>query len=108
MTPSAYDYYAGGAEDEITVAGNREAFRRITLRPRVLVGAENVSTQLDILGSTLALPVGLAPTAFNKLGHSDGELAAVRAAGNAGTLMCCSTASSTTIEETAAAATAPV
>jgi isopentenyl diphosphate isomerase/L-lactate dehydrogenase-like FMN-dependent dehydrogenase len=108
MTPSAYDYYAGGAEDEVTLAENREAFRRLALRPRVLTGADTVSTRTSVLALDLSLPVGLAPTAFNKLGHPDGELAAARAAGAAGTLMCCSTIGSTTLEEIAEVATGPL
>jgi len=108
MTPSAYDYYAGGAEDEVTLAANRSGFRRIALRPRMLTGVSEVSTATEVLGLPLALPVALAPTAFNKLGHSDGEIAAVRAAGHAGTLMCCSTVSSVPLEDVAAAATGPL
>ena len=108
MTASAYDYYAGGAEDEVTLHANRDAFRHIAIRPRVLTGAAQVSTETSLLGLSLALPVGLAPTAFNKLGHPDGELAAVRAAGAAGTLMCCSTIASVPLEDVAAAATGPL
>jgi isopentenyl diphosphate isomerase/L-lactate dehydrogenase-like FMN-dependent dehydrogenase len=108
MSASAYDYYAGGAEDEVTLAANRDAFRAIAIRPRVLAGVSNASTRTTLLGSSLALPVALAPTAFNKLGHADGEIAAARAAGAAGTLMCCSTVSSTPIEDVAAAATGPL
>jgi len=108
MTPSAYDYYAGGAEDEVTLAENVDAFKRIALLPRVLTGAGSISTATELLGLSLALPVGLAPTAFNKLGHPDGELAAARAAGAAGTFMCCSTISSTSLEDVAATATGPL
>ncbi len=108
MTPSAYDYYAGGAEDEVTLAANRNAFRRLALRPRVLGNTGHVSTTTEVLGVPLALPVALAPTAFNKLGHEAGECAAARAAGRAGTIMCCSTISSTSIEDVAAAATGPL
>ena len=108
MSASAYDYYAGGAEDEVTLAANRDAFRGIAIRPRMLAGVSLASTKTDVLGVSLALPVVLAPTAFNKLGHAGGEIAAARAAGSAGTLMCCSTVSSTPIEEVAAAATGPL
>ena len=108
MTPSAFDYYAGGAEDEVTLSENREAFRRIALRPRMLVGADRAATAIDILDVPLPYPIGLAPTAFNKLGHPDGEIAAARAAGKAGALMCCSTIASTSIEDIAAAATGPL
>jgi 4-hydroxymandelate oxidase len=108
MSESAYDYYAGGADDEVTLAANVDAFRRIALRPRVLTGAGSISTATELLGLSLAVPVGLAPTAFNKLGHPDGELAAARAAGTAGTFMCGSTISSTPLEDVAAAATGPL
>lgn len=64
MTPSAFDYYAGGAEDEVTLAENRETFRRIALRPRVLVGADKVVASVEVLGLDLPCPIGLAPTAF--------------------------------------------
>jgi 4-hydroxymandelate oxidase len=108
MTASAYDYYAGGAEDEVTVAANRDGFARLALRPRVLTGTHEVSMRVELPGASLSCPVFLAPTAFNKLGHPDGELAAVRAAGAADTLMCCSTISSTPIEDVAAAASGPL
>jgi len=108
MTPSAYDYYAGGAEDEVTLTENRAAFQRLALRPRVLAGTGTVNTSVELLGLSLSFPVALAPTAFNRLGHPEGELAAARAAGKAGTLMCCSTIASTAIEDIAAIATGPL
>jgi 4-hydroxymandelate oxidase len=108
MEPTAYDYYAGGAGDEWTVAENCRAFDRIALRPRVLVGVERVDTSTDVLGQRIRLPVALAPTAFSRLGHPDGDLAAARAAGAAGTFMCCSTIASSSLEDIAAAATGPL
>ena len=108
MEASAYDYYAGGANDERTVADNLRAFERLVIRPRVLTGVREVDTRATLLGLPLSLPVALAPTAFNRLGHPDGELAAARAAGAAGTLMCCSTIASSSLEEIAAAATGPL
>ena len=108
MEPSAYDYYAGGANDERTVADNLRAFGRWVIRPRMLAGVREVDTRTTLLGLPLALPVALAPTAFNRLGHPDGEVAAARAAGAAGTLMCCSTIASSSLEEIAAAATGPL
>jgi len=108
MEPSAYDYYAGGAEDEWTLAENVRAFDRVAIRPRVLAGTETVDLRTDVLGAQLAFPVALAPTAFNRLGHPDGELAAARAAGAAGTVMCVSTIASTPLEDVAGAATGPL
>jgi isopentenyl diphosphate isomerase/L-lactate dehydrogenase-like FMN-dependent dehydrogenase len=108
MESSAYDYFAGGAESEWTLAENRRAFDRVAVRPRVLTGVERIDLAVGLLGDVLPLPIGLAPTAFNRLGHPDGELAAVRAAGGAGALMCVSTIASTTLEEVASAATGPL
>jgi isopentenyl diphosphate isomerase/L-lactate dehydrogenase-like FMN-dependent dehydrogenase len=108
MEPSAYDYYAGGANDERTVADNLRAFERWVIRPRMLAGVREVDTRTTLLGLPLSLPVALAPTAFNRLGHPDGELAAARAAGAAGTMMCCSTIASSSLEEIAEVATGPL
>jgi 4-hydroxymandelate oxidase len=108
MNPAAFDYFAGGAEDEQTLKENRVGFERITIRPRMLVGVEQVDCSTAVLGQKLPYPIGLAPTAFNKLGHPDGEVAAARAAGAAGALMCASTISSTPLEDIAAAATGPL
>jgi 4-hydroxymandelate oxidase len=96
-----YDYYAGGAEDEVTLRGNREAFRRLALRPRVLVDVRGVDTSLELLGHRLRHPILLAPTAFQRLAHSDGELATARAARRAGAIFVASTLSTHTIEEIA-------
>ena len=108
MEASAYDYYAGAAGDEITLAENRRGFARLVLRPRVLVDVSRVDTSTTLLGETLALPVLMAPTAFNRLAHPDGECAVARAAGRAGTLLIASTIASCSIEEIAEAATGPL
>jgi 4-hydroxymandelate oxidase len=103
MERAAYDYYAGGAGDERTVAANRAAFDDILLRPRVLVDVSTVDLQTTVLGHTLEMPVMLAPTAFNRLADPDGELAAARAAVSCGTVMVASTISTCSLEEIAAA-----
>ncbi|HEU0076337.1 MAG TPA: alpha-hydroxy acid oxidase, partial [Longimicrobiaceae bacterium] len=104
-----YDYYAGGADDELTLRANRDAYRTVSLRPRVLVDVSRVDTSLELLGERLALPVLLAPTAFQKLAHPDGELASARAAHAAGTLMLSAgTLSTTAVEEVARATPAPL
>jgi len=108
MSAPAYHYYAGAAGDERTLAENVAAFGRMALRPRVLVGVDAIDTTTSLLGHALSFPVALAPTAFNKLGHPDGELAAARAAGRAGTLMCCSTISTSLLEDIARVATGPL
>lgn len=82
-----YDYYAGGADDEVTLRGNRAAYERLLLRPRVLVDVGHVDTSLELLGEPLQTPVLLAPTAFQRLAQSDGELATARAAHAVGARM---------------------
>jgi 4-hydroxymandelate oxidase len=101
MEPSAFDYFAGAAGDETTLEENRRAFGRYLLRPRVLVGVGSVDTSVKVLGETLRLPVMLAPTALNRLGHPEGEVAAARAASASGTIMVVSTTASSTLEEVA-------
>lgn len=99
-----YDYYAGGAEDEATLRANRQAFGRYMLRPRVLVDVSRIDARVRVLDDEIALPVMLAPTAFQRLAHTDGELATVRAAAEAGTVFLASTLSTFPIEEITAAA----
>jgi 4-hydroxymandelate oxidase len=104
----AYDYYASGANDEITLVDNHDAYDRIRLRYRVLRDISRRTTATTLLGHDLRLPVIVAPTAFQRMAHPDGELATARAAGRAGTLMILSTLSTTSIEDVTAAATGPV
>jgi isopentenyl diphosphate isomerase/L-lactate dehydrogenase-like FMN-dependent dehydrogenase len=104
LDPGVYDYIAGGAGDEHTLRQNRTAFERWELRPRVLVDISSVSAATRVLGTEVALPVLVAPTAFQRLAHPDGEAATARAAAAAGTIMAVSTLSSVTPAELAAAA----
>lgn len=104
----AWDYYASGADDEDCVRRNCSAFEDLRLHYRVLVDVAKRSLQTTVLGERLAMPIAVAPTAFHRLAHRDGELASVRAAGDAGTLFILSTLSTTAIEDVVAAATGPV
>lgn len=108
MKRAFYDYYAGGAEDERTLDANCGAFGEIFLRPRVLVDVSRVETSTTALGARVPAPILVAPTAFHRLAHPDGELATARAAGAAGTIMVASTISSCSLEEIAQAATGPL
>jgi isopentenyl diphosphate isomerase/L-lactate dehydrogenase-like FMN-dependent dehydrogenase len=103
MERAAFDYIAGGAGDEITLADNIGAWRRWRLRTRVLVDVSAIDTSTTWLGMKVALPVGVAPMAFQHFAHPDAELATARAAAGAGVVMCLSTLSSRTIEQVAAA-----
>lgn len=107
LDPGAWGYVAGGADDEITLAENLAAFRRLRLLPRVLVDVSRVETATTLLGERLSVPVLLAPTAFQTLAHPDGELATARAASAAGTISVVSTLSSYPLEEVARAGAGP-
>jgi isopentenyl diphosphate isomerase/L-lactate dehydrogenase-like FMN-dependent dehydrogenase len=85
LEAGAYGYYAGGAGDEITLRDNVEAFRRWQLRPRVLVDVGEPSAATTVLGQQVSLPVLVAPVAYRRLAHPDGEVAMARAAAGAGT-----------------------
>ena len=98
----AYEYYVGGANDEVTVSENRSAFDRLALRYHVMVDVSRRSTKTTVLGTPLEMPVLVAPTAFQRLACDDGELATARAAAAAGTVMILSTASTCSIEDVAA------
>jgi 4-hydroxymandelate oxidase len=104
----AWDYYASGADDERCLKRNCDAFAEIALHYRVLVDVARRDLCTTVLGHRVQLPVLVAPTAFHKLAHKDGELASVRAAGDAGTAFILSTLSNTKVEEVVAAATCPV
>ena len=80
LTSLAYEYYFGGANDEVTVRENRAAFERLAIRYRVLVDVSTRSTKTTVLGTPIDFPVLVAPTAFQRLACDDGELATARAA----------------------------
>ena len=103
-----WDYYASGADDERCVARNCSAYDRIALHYRVLVDVAQRDLSTTVLGQRIAMPICVAPTAFHKLAHRDGELASARGAGDAGTLFILSTLSNTAVEEVVAAASGPV
>ncbi|HJT16527.1 MAG TPA: alpha-hydroxy-acid oxidizing protein, partial [Thermoanaerobaculia bacterium] len=69
-----YEFMAGGAADEVTLRWNREAFQKIRLRPRMLTGVKAVDTNVTILDDTLSYPILLAPVAYQRLMHAEGEI----------------------------------
>jgi 4-hydroxymandelate oxidase len=103
-TPGAWDYYAGGAGDERTLADNRLAWDRLRLRPRVLVDVSDRDLATAAFGVALSHPIVVAPTAAHDLAHADGERLTARGAANAGALFTLSTISHAPMEEVAAAA----
>lgn len=89
-----YDFYAGGADDEVTLADNTTRFRSIKLKNRVLVDVSKIDLSTTVLGQEIALPVLVAPMAFQGLAHPEGERATASASGETGTIMIASTVSS--------------
>ena len=99
----AYDYYRSGAWDETTLKANREAYENLKIHYKILVDVEKRDLSTTIFGQHIDFPILVAPTAFHKLAHPDGELATGRAAVKAKTIMTLSSLSTTTIEEVAEA-----
>jgi 4-hydroxymandelate oxidase len=108
IDPIAWDYIAGGAEDEVTLRANRTAFERIQLRPRVLVDVSACDLATTALGAPLGMPILVAPSAYHALVHPEGECATARGAGAAGTLMVVSSFATRRLEEVAEAASGPL
>jgi 4-hydroxymandelate oxidase len=104
VEPGAWDYQAGGAGDELSLADNRASWDRIRLRPRVLVDATSRDLRVSAFGVALEHPIVVAPTAAHQLSHPDAERATARGAAAAGALLTLSTISSVQMEEVAAAA----
>ncbi|CAG8453848.1 12051_t:CDS:1 [Acaulospora morrowiae] len=79
LTAEAWAYYSSGAEDEITLRENHNAFHRIWLRPRVMRNVLNVDSSTKILGHHSSFPLYITATALGKLGHPEGEVVLTRA-----------------------------
>ncbi|EFJ29328.1 hypothetical protein SELMODRAFT_266585 [Selaginella moellendorffii] len=97
----AFDYYASGAEDQWTLKENRTAFERIRFRPRILVDVTNVDMTTTVLGFKISMPIMVAPTAFQRMAHPEGELATARAVSSHGTIMTLSSWATSSVEEVA-------
>lgn len=106
-TPTAaFDYVDGAAQAELTYDGNRKAFDDIELTPAILAGSADVDLSAEVAGRTFDLPVGIAPTGFTRMMHTEGEVAGVRAAERFGVPFTLSTMGTRSIEDVAAAAPA--
>ena len=102
VSEPAWSYLSGGAADELTLRDNRAAWDRIRLHPRVLRELAGGHTRVSLLGRALAHPVLLAPIAYQKLFHADGELACAHAAAAQSAGLILSAQASVTMEEVAA------
>ena len=106
LPPTAYDYVAGGVGDEVTLRANLQAWDALRVRPTALVDVSQINTGLNLLGNQMKHPVLLAPTAYHRLCHPDGELATVKGAAQTSTTMIVSSFANTRVEEITAAAPA--
>ncbi|MBR0651801.1 alpha-hydroxy-acid oxidizing protein [Roseomonas terrae] len=109
LSRAAWAYIAGAAADGLTLRRNRSAYDAISLNGRVLAAfGGDAGTRLDLLGTTLAFPVLLAPVAHHRLACADGEIATAIGAAAAGSGLVVSTESDTAIEDIAAATAGPL
>lgn len=108
VASDAWGYVQGGSGVEWTLAENRAAFDRIAIRPRFLVDVERCDTTTSLLGSALPTPIGVAPMAYHRLVHEDGELATAEAAGETGGPFVVSIFASQPLADIAKRATVPL
>ena len=103
-----FDYYAGGAGDEVTVRGARDAWDRLSIRYRVLRDVSQRTLSTHILRDDLKFPLMIAPMAFQRLATPEGELATARAADATGVGLILSTLATTSIEDVRGAMRGPL
>ncbi|XP_044750644.1 hydroxyacid oxidase 1 [Coccinella septempunctata] len=104
LPKNALDYYRSGAGAQTTLADNKSAFSRYKLRPRILRDVSKRDLSTTVLGGQVSMPIGIAPTAMQRMAHPEGELANARAAQAMGTIYILSTLATSSIEEVAEAA----
>ena len=104
MDPQWLEYFLGGSGDERTLRANRSAFGEYRLRQRVLCGIESASTATAILGREVSAPLVVAPVAYQRMAHPDGEEGMARASEAAGVPFCLSTFATASPADVAAAA----
>jgi L-lactate dehydrogenase (cytochrome) len=108
LPKAVFEFVNGGAEDEVTLAANRNDFAKLKLLPRMLADVSGRDLSVTLWGEKLSLPVLLGPAGLQCIVHAEGELASARAAAAAGTVFVTSTASSYTIEQIAKASSGPL
>ncbi|GKZ49396.1 hypothetical protein AbraIFM66951_001802 [Aspergillus brasiliensis] len=104
LTPKTWAFYSSAATDTVTHESNRSMYDRILLRPRILRNVTSVSTQTNILGCQMDLPLFMSPAAMATLVHPDGELALARGCARYGVGMCVSTNAAYHLSEITSAA----
>src|SRR3954466_8112709 len=96
-----FDFFDGGAEDEVTLRENRAAFERVRLLPKVLVNVASVDMTAELFGAKATLPLAIAPTGGISAGRAGAELALARAAKSFGVPFTLATPAAFTIERVA-------
>ena len=104
--PHSWDFLEGGSGSELTVGANRQIFDNAQLRPRVLIDVSICDTSTTLLGASVSSPIAVAPIAYHRMAHDEGEIATAR--GLSGSLMTVSFFASQALDEIAAAATGPL
>ncbi len=99
----AWAYFSGGAADELTLRANNQAWNELQLLPRVLRAMTGGHTRVELLGRTLAHPLLVAPVAYQRMAHGDGELAMAHAAASQQAGLVLSTQASVSLEAVAGA-----
>ncbi len=107
LAKDCFDYYEGGALDELTLRENTAGWQRLKLYYRVLAGVGPRDMRTTVLGQCISMPIVVAPTAFHKLACDEGEIATAKAARIAGTLFILSSLSNTAMESVFAQAGSP-
>ncbi|MFO0668884.1 MAG: alpha-hydroxy acid oxidase [Polyangiaceae bacterium] len=106
LTPMAYDYFRSGADEEHTLRRNRDAFTAFAIWHRTLVDVTEPRVGVEVLGTRLATPILVAPTAYHRMAHEGGERASIAGTADAGSLFVASTLATTRLEDVASAAPA--
>jgi len=108
LPKAVFDYIDGGADDERTLRDNCRAFERLTFRPRCAVATPVTDVKTSVLGIPISMPLLLGPVGSCRMFYPRGEMAAARAAGDAGTIYALSTLSGCRLEDVRSASTGPV
>ena len=99
LSQMAYDYVRSGGADEISMRENRAGFGRLKLAPSVLVDVSQIDTRVNLFGGEFESPILLAPVAYHRLYHAEGEIGTARGANAAGAGFVVSTFTTTSIDE---------
>ncbi|KAI8139565.1 FMN-dependent dehydrogenase-domain-containing protein [Fennellomyces sp. T-0311] len=99
LKPEAWAYYSSGADDEISMRENHNAFHRIWLRPRVMVDVKDIDLSTHMLGTKVSTPLYITGTALGKLGHPEGELVLTRSAAETNIIQMIPTLASCSFDE---------